>query len=106
MSDAVDLEKLKQEVTQIGDRIKELKSASEVDKDAIGAAVKDLLAAKKKYADNNNGIGVDGKPYEEPLSKAEKKKRAKAEKGAGPAKEVSRCMGEKPDFSVGHTRPP
>jgi hypothetical protein len=42
------------------------------------------LAAKQLYADNNGGIGVDGTPYEPPLTKAQKKAKAKAEKdGAG-----------------------
>ena len=87
---SVDLEKLKAEITALGENIKQLKSSSG-DKEAVDAAVKALLAAKKTYADNNNGIGVDGKPYEEPLSKAEKKAKAKAEKAAnkeGEAKPV------------------
>ena len=84
----VNLEQLKEEIDALGETIKALKSASEVDKDAVGVAVKDLLDAKKKYADNNNGIGVDGKPYEEPMTKAQKKAKAKAEKEAGPAKPV------------------
>ena len=91
MTDAVDLDKLKAEIDAIGERIKSLKSATgEVDKDGIAAAVASLVAAKKTYADNNNGIGVDGKPFEEPLTKAQKKAKAKAEAGAapGPAKPV------------------
>ena len=79
-SDTVNLDALKQEVEALADKVKELKAASPVDKDAIGATVQNLLAAKQKYADNNNGIGVDGKPYEPPMSKAEKKAKAKAEK--------------------------
>jgi hypothetical protein len=91
MTDAVDLDKLKAEIDAIGEKIKSLKSATgEVDKDGIAAAVASLVAAKKTYADNNNGIGVDGKPFEEPLTKAQKKAKAKAEAGAapGPAKPV------------------
>ena len=88
----VELEKLKADIAQMGNKIKELKLAAPVDKDAIGAAVKEMLDAKKLYADNNNGIDVDGKPYEEPLTNAQKKAKAKAEKaakkGAGPAKPV------------------
>mmetsp|Transcript_26176 Transcript_26176/g.36674 ORF Transcript_26176/g.36674 Transcript_26176/m.36674 type:complete len:883 (+) Transcript_26176:45-2693(+) len=80
---AVDLEKLKAEVEALGEKVQSLKSAG--DKDAIPGAVKELLEAKKKYADNNNGIGVDGKPYEEPLTKAQKKAKAKAEKAAAAA---------------------
>lgn len=89
----VDLEKLKAEIAEIGDKIKDLKSAAEVDKAAVGAAVADLLAKKKLYADNNDGIGVDGKKYEEPMTKAQKKAKAKAEKGGGgPAKPVSASL--------------
>ena len=90
---SVDLEALKAEITSLGDTIRTLKTASPVDKDAIGAAVGALNEAKKKYADNNDGLGVDGKPYEAPMSKAEKKAKEKAtkEKAAGPAKQVSNC---------------
>jgi hypothetical protein len=85
----VELEQLKTQIDAAGETIKTLKSAGgEVDKVAIGAAVKDLLDLKKQYADNNNGIGVDGKPFEVPMSKAEKKAKEKAEKAAGPAKQV------------------
>lgn len=87
MSDTVNLEELKKEVESLAMKVKDLKAGSSVDKDAVGGAVKELLEAKQKYADNNNGIGVDGKPYEPPMSKAEKKAKAKAEKG--PAKQVS-----------------
>ena len=86
-----DLAKLKEKVDSLSEQIKTLKAAGgDGNKEAIGAAVASLLAAKKEYADNNNGIGVDGKPYEEPLTKAQKKAKAKAEKAAsaGPAKEV------------------
>jgi chromosome segregation ATPase len=89
----VDLEKLKEEITSLGDKIRELK-ASGAD---VGATVTELNAAKKNYADNNNGIGADGKPFEAPMSKAEKKAKAKAEKDAaastvGPAKQV--CLSQ------------
>lgn len=83
---SVNLEELKKEVQVLAENVTELKASG--DKDAIGAAVAQLLAAKQTYADNNNGIGVDGKPYEPPMSKAEKKAKAKAEK-QGPAKAVS-----------------
>ena len=79
---SVDLEALKAEIDAIGEKIRDLKGSSEVDKDAIAAAVKALNEAKKNYADSNNGIGVDGKLYEAPISKAEKKAKAKAEKAA------------------------
>ena len=85
----VNLQQLKEEIAAIGEKIKSLKSASEIDKDAVKAAVADLLAKKKLYADNNDGIGVDGNKYEE-LTKAQKKAKEKAEKGAeGPPKAVS-----------------
>lgn len=91
----VDLDKLKDEINALGEKIKSLKSASPVDQEAVGAVVKELLASKKLYAENNNGIGVDGKPFQENLSKAEKKKQAKAAaaagedgEGGGPAKMV------------------
>jgi hypothetical protein len=89
----VDLNQLKTDIEALGEKGKELKTSGG-DKDAIGAAVAEMLAKKKEYADNNNGIGFDGNPYEEPLSKAQKKAKAKAEKdadeaAAGPAKQVS-----------------
>lgn len=82
-----DLDSLREAITALGEKIKALKSASPVDNDAVQVAVKELIVAKTTFADHNNGIGVDGKPYEEPLSKAEKKARAKA----GPGKPVSHC---------------
>mmetsp|Transcript_26834 Transcript_26834/g.39710 ORF Transcript_26834/g.39710 Transcript_26834/m.39710 type:complete len:877 (-) Transcript_26834:144-2774(-) len=80
------LEVLKEKVLTCGETVKNLKDGG--DKAAIAAAVKDLLAAKQEYADNNNGIGVDGKPYEPPMTKAEKKAKERAVKAAaaGPAK--------------------
>lgn len=90
MADAVNLEELKAEIDSIGERVKSLKTVTgEVDKDAIAAAVKDLVTAKKKFADNNNGIGVDGKPFEEPMTKAQKKAKAKNEDMTGPSKPVA-----------------
>lgn len=77
---ATDLEQLAKEITTVGETISTLKSAGGDNKDAIGSAVANLLALKKQYAEANNGIGVDGKPYEEPLTKAQKKAKAKAEK--------------------------
>jgi hypothetical protein len=81
---SANLESLKTEIEAIGEKIKTLKTASG-DKDEIATAIQDLLNAKKSYADNNNGIGFDGKPYEEPMSKAQKKAKAKAEKDAAAA---------------------
>lgn len=77
----VDLNQLKDEIAAIGNQIKELKSkGADADKDAIGKAVQDLMTKKQLYADNNNGIGVDGKPFKANLSRAEKKKQQQQEK--------------------------
>ncbi len=74
------LDELKALVESLGEKVKTLKAGGGDNKEAIGVAVKELLEAKKKYADENNGIGVDGKPYEAPMSKSEKKKLAKQQK--------------------------
>lgn len=87
----MDLLALKEEINGIGEKIKTLKSSSPPNKEAIDAAVKDLLAKKTLFAENNNGIGVDGQPFEAPMTKAQKKAKAKAEKEGGPAKPVSLC---------------
>lgn len=50
----VDLAKLKDDIGALGEKIRNLKQASPVDKDAITAAVQELLTAKKLYADNND----------------------------------------------------
>jgi hypothetical protein len=89
---AEDLEQLKQQVETLATKVSNLKGADAAgadNKDAIGAAVQELLAAKKKYAENNNGIGVDGKPYVEIMTKSEKKKKEKGTADSGPAKTVS-----------------
>lgn len=75
----IDLEALKVNIHNLGENVKELKAAN-ADKKELDDAVQALLTAKKEYAQNNNGIGVDGKPFQEPLSKAEKKAQAKAAK--------------------------
>jgi hypothetical protein len=80
-----DLQQLKADIDALGEQIKQLKTAASVDKDAVGKAVADLLEKKKVYAKENNGIGVDGQPFEEPLTKAQKKAKAKAEKDAAAA---------------------
>jgi hypothetical protein len=98
MAVVVDLETLKTEIDGIGAKIKELKTSGG-SKEDIGAAVKELLDKKTAYADNNGGIGVDGKPFKAAMSKSEKKKQAKAEKGgaggagAADAKPVSNTQG-------------
>lgn len=92
---ADDLEQLAAEIAALGEQIKSLKAATPgpVDQDAIGAAVASLLAAKKRYAELNNGIGVDGKPFGGDGGKSKKKKEGGG--GGGPAKQVSvfLCIG-------------
>ena len=70
----VNLDELKEEILTIGETIKTLKSTTPSDKDAIGAAVAALLAAKQLYADHNDGIGVDGQPFVKDSNKKDKKK--------------------------------
>ena len=81
---AIDLEALKVTIHNLGESVKELKAAN-ADKKELDDAVQALLTAKQEYAQNNNGIGVDGKLFQEPLSKAEKKAQAKAAKQQQPA---------------------
>jgi hypothetical protein len=77
----VNLEELQQEIATLGEKIKALKASGDAadNKDAVATAVASLLQAKKTYAENNNGIGYDGQPHEEPLTKAQKKAKVKAE---------------------------
>ena len=83
---AVDLDELRTRIASLGESIKLLKSSSgDPDKDAIATAVASLLDAKRTYAKNNNGIGVDGKPWEEPMTKQQKKKLEKEKKAAAAA---------------------
>ena len=83
----VDLTELASRITLLGESIKSLKesSSAEPDKDEISKAVKALVDAKRTYATHNGGIGVDGKKWEEPMSKSEKKKAEKAAKAAAAA---------------------
>lgn len=79
----VNLEELKTSISTLSEKIVSLKKDGGVDiKDTIATTVTELLEAKKLYADSNGGIGVDGKPYEAPMTKAEKKAKIKAEKAA------------------------
>eukprot|EP00522_Entomoneis_paludosa_P015533 CAMPEP_0172445112 /NCGR_PEP_ID=MMETSP1065-20121228/5055_1 /TAXON_ID=265537 /ORGANISM="Amphiprora paludosa, Strain CCMP125" /LENGTH=900 /DNA_ID=CAMNT_0013195907 /DNA_START=60 /DNA_END=2762 /DNA_ORIENTATION=+ len=78
----VDLAALKTEIDGLGEKIRQAKESGEGD---VGALVQQLLTAKQTYADNNNGLGVDGQPYQPPLTKAQKKAKAKAEKEAAAA---------------------
>jgi hypothetical protein len=73
---------LKAGIAALGEKVKQLKTTPDADKHVVAGAVKDLLDAKKQYAQLNNGIGVDGKPFVEQLSKSEKKKAAKEQKGS------------------------
>ena len=91
------LEELRANVTTIAEKITALKKASPVDKDAmIGASVKELLDAKRTFAQHNNGIGLDGTKWEEPLTKKQKKaKEMMAEKDAAAAAASGVGKGEK-----------
>ena len=73
-----DLESIKAEIDSVGTQIRDLKSGN--GSGDVGALVAKLNTLKKDYADQNGGIGVDGKPYQAPLSKAEKKKLEKEKK--------------------------
>jgi hypothetical protein len=85
----VSLSQLKDEIAVIGDRIKELKTKGAAQmkemkdnakeemstaKDDLNEAILDMLAKKQLYAENNNGIGVDGRPFKANMTKAEKRK--------------------------------
>ena len=87
------LEDIAKEITAVGERIKVMKASGTIDKETLDKEIQQLVTLKRQYAENNNGIGIDGKPYEEPLTKAQQKAKAKAEKGqqvvsSGPAKPV------------------
>ena len=78
-----DLVTLQSDIESIGAQIRELKGSGSGD---VGALVTQLNALKKQYADQNGGMGVDGKPYPPPsLSKADKKKLEKEQKAAAAA---------------------
>lgn len=78
-----DLEKLAAEITAAADEVTKLKGAgADADADAIKAAVDKLLACKQSYADQNNGLLPDGKPFVAKMTKAQKKAAAKAAKEA------------------------
>lgn len=94
---ANNLDVLRDKVNSLAEKINELKKVDPVDKDAIGETVKQLLDVKRTFAENNDGIGVDGKKWEEPLSKAEKKAKAKAEKAAAEAEKNSSGDKQKSD---------
>ena len=64
-------------VAAIVNKIIKLKKASPVDKDAIRASVKELIDAKRTFAQHNDGIGVYGEKWEEPLLTKKQKLQAK-----------------------------
>lgn len=101
-NDNEELSNLALEITSLGDAIKTMKSEG-ADGAAIKVNVDLLLQAKRDYAAKNNGVGVDGQPFVEKMTKAQKKAAAAAQKaaqgggegdaagagaGAGPAKPV------------------
>merc|ERR1719287_272875 len=65
-SPSVDLDELRARIASLGDSIT-------------------LLKAKRTFATNNGGVGVDGKPWEEPMTKSQKKKLEKEKKAAAAA---------------------
>jgi hypothetical protein len=84
----VELNQIKEDIAAIGNRIKELKSkGADADKNEIAKAVQELLDKKQLYADNNNGIGADGKPFKANMTKAEKKKQQEQEQ-----QQVRKCL--------------
>lgn len=87
----INLSELATRISNLGESIKILKSSSseQPDPDAITAAVTALLDAKRLYAQNNGGVGVDGKPWEEPLTKSQKKKLEKEKKAMAAGDEQS-----------------
>lgn len=79
----VDLNSLRDEISSIGMKIKELKNMAVKEltvTDEIGKNVQELLAKKQLYAQHNNGIGPDGEPFAKKVTKAEKKKQAQGGK--------------------------
>jgi hypothetical protein len=80
-----DLNTLQQEIESVGNQIRDLK-ANGGGGDALGLLITQLNTLKKQYAEQNGGLGFDGKPYQPPaLSKAEKKKLEKEKKAAAAA---------------------
>ena len=95
------LETLKAEIDNVGNQIRVLKGSC----GDVAALVARLNELKKEYADNNGGIGVDGKPYQAPLSKAEKKKLEKEKKAAEQANKETKvrycsCCGCLPNLCL------
>ena len=74
------LEDISTQITNLAEQIRTIKQSSTPDKEALKSHITQLQTLKKDYASLNNGIGIDGLPFVEPLSKAEKKKKEKEEK--------------------------
>lgn len=100
MSTTPDLEALAAEITALGNRVKDLKTKGDAaDEATVKTAVERLLEAKRTYAAHNDGMGPDGQPFVEKMTKAQKKAAAAAAAAAhggtgqqqqqGPAKPVS-----------------
>lgn len=89
-----DLDALRTAVETASNSVRDLKNSGG-SPDAIKSAVATLNAAKSAFAAANGGLGVDGKPYEPPLTKAEKKKRDRERKAA--EKADAEKSGEKAD---------
>jgi len=69
----VDLSAIKSRIDEAAAKVVELKGAK-AEVSVIKEAVAALLAAKKEYADNNGGIGADGKPFDDGKKKKKEKK--------------------------------
>ena len=82
----MDLEELRTKVSVLGERVKDLKASGSASADAISVAVAELLDAKKLFAENNNGVGVDGKPVSD--GKKSKSKGASAVEAGANSSEV------------------
>ena len=80
---------LRANVAAIVDKIIKLQKASPVDKDAIRASVKELIDAKRTFAQHNGGIGVYGEKWEEPLTKKQKQQQQQAKEKAKMAMEAA-----------------
>ena len=92
-SSPANLKDLKRLIDHLAKNVKSLKSSlllssSPPHMDTISEGVLALLEARRAYATSNGGIGAKGRPWEEPMSKSEKKrleKKAKKAKAAAAA---------------------
>jgi Glutathione S-transferase, C-terminal domain len=79
----VDLDSLKTEIDSLGNQIKQAK-ADKAEKSVIDTLVQQLLAKKQEYADNNGGMGVDGKPFGAAAGKKKDAAKAQASQEVNP----------------------